>query len=61
MENTDKKMPLNRDDFCNRYGISKPTFKKWLRRANIEKEIPNIREIRVFNINQSKILLEKFG
>lgn len=62
MENTEKNnLPNNRDDFAKRYGISKKTFYRWLKRAKVENEIPEIHQIGVFNRNQSSIIIKKFG
>lgn len=62
METLEKtKLPNNRDEFANRYGISKKTFYRWLKRAKIENEIPEIHQIGIFTRNQSSIIIKKFG
>ncbi|MER0442789.1 helix-turn-helix domain-containing protein [Emticicia sp. W12TSBA100-4] len=61
MENTNNKLPRNRDELANRYGISKKTLYRWFKRSKIEKDIPEIYKISCFNINQANIIVKKFG
>lgn len=58
---TTEKLPLNRDEFCIRYNCSKTTFWRWVKKYEIEKQIPEINTIRLFNLNQSKIIISILG
>lgn len=61
MNTNHENLPNNRDALAKRYGISKKTLYRWFKRAELEKEIPEIYQIGVFNINQSRIIISKFG